>query len=218
MRYLKITLSGAILFLVYLWITVLLNSCNSNKSAPEQVGDNVEMLDEEMEGVDFTDSEIEGEGDPDFDSNHPEESNETTSSINEEDDDYVAGDYTASKEKTSLTPREKKPVATTTQSNETEKVFRANQPSTKSNSNNGSSSAQGDYMVIAGSYLLEENARKMINKLKQMGYSNAEIVYFNQSQYHSICAGRYNSSSSASQTAQSLKSSGIDSYVHRKQD
>ena len=211
MRYLKITLSGAALFLIYLWVTIMMNSCNNAKPTIDTSADDVEMLEEEMEGTDFTEQEFEGDDDGgiNYNSEEQDQTIDVEEDNNEENDDYVAGDYTASSEKTALKPR-KKPKQEKT------KTFTSSSSSSSSNASAGNSS--GEYMVIAGSYLLEENANKMIRKLKGMGYSNAEIIYFNQSQYHSICAGRYGNRSSAKQTASSLQTSGIDSYVHRKQN
>ncbi len=71
----------------------------------------------------------------------------------------------------------------------------------------------GAYMVMAGSYLLRENADKMVKKLKGMGYSNAEVVVFSQSQYHSVVAARYKSESSAYNASSELKRRGVDSFV-----
>jgi cell division protein FtsN len=199
MRYLKIALSGTALFLVYLWVSVLLNSCNNNKTVANDSTENVELLADE---IDYTEDEFEGENEgQDFtESNDEEVADEVIEDEYEESSDYIAGDYTSSKpEKTKLEPKKKT------------RTFEA--PTTKSQGN-----SYGEYMVIAGSYLLEDNAQKMVRKLKGMGYSKAEIVYFDQSQYHSICAGKYESRSMAKGTSTDLKNQGIDSYVHRKQD
>lgn len=212
MRYLKITLSGTALFLVYLWVSILLNSCNNNKPVIQDDTDNVELTADEMGGIDYTEDEFEGEGNSgDYSTEDTElntEFNDGASTDNqeeyEEDDDYIAGDYTSPEpEKTKLEPRKKEQTTRTFES-----------PSSNANAGN----SYGEYMVIAGSYLLEDNARNMVRKLQGMGYGNVEIVYFDQSQYHSICVGRYDSRSTAKETSSDLKNSGIDSYVHRKQD
>jgi len=217
MRYLKIALSGTALFFLYLWVSILLNSCNNNKPVYQEDGDNVELTSEEMGDIDYTsDDEFEGEGSDESYGNGESDSEmntqvedgsgrSTNEYADEENDDYVAGDYTASPEKTRLEPR-KKPAERV----ENTRTFEATQPQ--------KSSSYGEYMVIAGSYLLEDNARKMVRKLQGMGYNNAEIVYFDQSQYHSICAGKYESRATAKETSSMLKGQGIDSYVHRKQN
>ena len=210
MRYLKITLSGTALFLVYLWVSVLLNSCNNNKSAATDQSDNIELLADE---IDYTEDEFEGEGnvrnfdvnDSEMNTEYNDGGEEESDNSYDESDDYISGDYTSSEpEKTRLEPKKKK--STPAKTNNTSNSY-----------SNDQGNSYGEYMVIAGSYLLEDNAQKMIRKLKGMGYSNAEVVYFDQSQYHSICAGRYDSKSTAKSTSSSLKNQGIDTYVHRKQ-
>jgi predicted ribonuclease toxin of YeeF-YezG toxin-antitoxin module len=74
----------------------------------------------------------------------------------------------------------------------------------------------GSFMVICGSYLLKENADKMVQKLKKMGYSNARVTIFDASEYHSAIAGHYASQGDAQKTASSLKQKGIDCFVRSK--
>jgi cell division septation protein DedD len=78
------------------------------------------------------------------------------------------------------------------------------------------SSAGGDFLVVAGSYLIRDNAEKMVGKLKGLGYNGAEIVSFDESQYHSISAGRYSTYDAAGKVAKTLKNKGIDCYVHTR--
>jgi len=84
-------------------------------------------------------------------------------------------------------------------------------PSTKEMVGDG-----GTYLVMAGSYLLKENAEKMRSKLKTMGYTQAEIMVFPASEYHSVVAVRYSSESKAQAAASELKRKGIDSFVKSK--
>lgn len=80
-----------------------------------------------------------------------------------------------------------------------------------------SSTPSGDYMVMSGSFLVEENAQKMKDKLHSMGYNQSEIVVFESSDYHSVIAGRFNSQSQANMAAVELKNKGVDSYVRKRQ-
>ena len=80
-----------------------------------------------------------------------------------------------------------------------------------------SGTSDGDYMVIAGNYLVKSNADIMTQKLKDLGYSGAEIAVFDNSQYHTVIAGRYNSYQSASEVANAVKRQGIDCYVKKRQ-
>ncbi|MBK9736076.1 MAG: SPOR domain-containing protein [Saprospiraceae bacterium] len=71
----------------------------------------------------------------------------------------------------------------------------------------------GSYLVMAGSYLLKENANKMVKKLNKLGYANAEVIIFPQSEYHSVIAVKYSSESKAKEAADMLRQKGIDCFV-----
>jgi cell division septation protein DedD len=68
-------------------------------------------------------------------------------------------------------------------------------------------------MIVAGNYLLEDNADEMVRKLKKSGYNSAEKVVFDLSQYHSVVAARFDDRSSADRMAKRLKDEGFDNYV-----
>ncbi len=74
----------------------------------------------------------------------------------------------------------------------------------------------GDYLVMAGSYLIKENAESMARKLKKLGLNNAEVVIFQNSEFHSVVAARYKNENNALTTMTELKSKGVDCYVKRK--
>ncbi len=82
---------------------------------------------------------------------------------------------------------------------------------TRSNSSNS-----GSYMLVSGNYLVEGNANEMVNKLKNLGYTNAEVVIFDRSQYHTVVASRFSSYETALQSASMLKQKGVDCYVKKR--
>ena len=79
-------------------------------------------------------------------------------------------------------------------------------------------SATGDFLVIAGNYLLENNADEMVRRLRSAGYSQAQKVVFDLSQYYTVIAGRYESRTLASSISSELNGKGIDNYVLRRKD
>ena len=81
---------------------------------------------------------------------------------------------------------------------------------------NYSSNSRGQYLVISGNYLVDTNAEKMQSKLKNMGFSNAEIAVFNGSNYQTVIANRYSDYNEAVRAASTLKEKGVDSYVKKK--
>lgn len=195
-RILKILAYAVILFLVYLVITGFLKSCNNKKDVAAAEVENA--IDEDYSGDDYfedgevTDTGISVDSDDIFGEEKPSEINydEIDKALDEKEttaeSDYTSTDYT--------TP----PSSTTT----------------TSNVNSGSST--GDFMVIAGSYIINTNAENMVLKLKRMGYNNAEIVIFDMSQYHTVVATRSNDYDDALSLSRELQAKGIDSYVHSK--
>jgi hypothetical protein len=79
--------------------------------------------------------------------------------------------------------------------------------------------SSGDYLVIAGAFKSEANAQAEVDRLKGVGYPNAEIVEFDFSDYYSVCVAKYNTSEDANAVANSIKSkSGKKAYVHKKRE
>lgn len=78
------------------------------------------------------------------------------------------------------------------------------------------SNSSGQYMIIAGNYLVESNASEMAKKLRNMGYSGAEKVIFDASSYHTVIASRFSDYGKAVRTASDLKAKGIDCYVKKQ--
>lgn len=80
----------------------------------------------------------------------------------------------------------------------------------------GSTSSNGRYLVVAGTFKQEINAQTQLKKFKQMGYENAEIGKFNKNAYASLVVERFATSAEAQRLVKSLKAKGIDCYVHKK--
>ena len=198
-RFLKIAVYIAVLFLGYLWIATVAKSCNKTASAD----DSTEMVDDIASGDEFED---------DFFGEDEDEEAASTDEMGGGSDDFETSegldsnpiDYTEVDE---IIAKTKATSSNTSINNRT----------TTSTPKATSSSKNGKFLLLAGSYLMEDNADLMVKKLRKIGYTNAEIVVFDMSQYHSVCAGRFNSLSSANQESSSLKRKGVDNYVHTKQ-
>ena len=199
-RFLKIAVYIAVLFLAYLWIATVAKSCNKKATADSNY--NTEMVDDyaDVESDEFEDDLFEDEEASDYDETAAtdgmgsgDEVEDSNSGIDYTEVDEIIENSTPNRT-TDETKTETKTTTTTTKT----------------------TSYSGKYMVLAGSYLIEDNAKVMIKRLKKLGYQDAEMVIFDMSQYHSVCAGRYTSLSSAQQESGALKRKGIDSYVHTK--
>ena len=81
-----------------------------------------------------------------------------------------------------------------------------------------SSNLTGKYLIVAGNYRIEENAQEMIVKLGDLGFTKAEYLRFDESQYYTVVATRTNNNSEAQSLTNSLKNQGISCYVHTQRD
>ena len=195
-RFLKIAVYIAVLFLGYLWIATVAKSCNKSETAN---ADNTELVDDIASEDEFAD---------DFFEDDTEESDKSL--------DEMGGGITTEDESDLM---DSSPMDYT----EIDEIIEESKPSKQKHSapvrqtTRKSTSNQGSYLLLAGSYLIEDNASDMVKKLRKMGYNNAEVVVFDMSQYHSVCAGRYSNISTAKQESSSLKRQGVDNYVHTRQ-
>lgn len=196
-RFLKIAVYIAVLFLGYLWIATVAKSCNKTATANN---DDTELVDDIASEDEFAD---------DFFEDETEESDESL--------DEMGGGSTTEDESDLM---DSSPIDYT----EVDEIIEENRPVKQTHSapvehttTKSTSSSAGKYLLLAGSYLIEDNASTMVKKLKKIGYNNAEVVVFDMSQYHSVCAGRYGNMSSAKQESSSLKRKGVDNYVHTRQ-
>ena len=74
----------------------------------------------------------------------------------------------------------------------------------------------GQFLVIAGAFISESNATKVVNRLNQQGYE-AEIRVFLGSEYHSVIVGAYDKMDDAFDVAIKLADADYkDVYVHKK--
>jgi len=97
----------------------------------------------------------------------------------------------------------------------TDQATASSSGSSSTTSSSGTSTLE-KYLVIAGSFTSEANAKRELTRLKKLGYPDAEVVEFDQSQYYSLCAGRYASLSEARGVKVSLVNNHkFEAYVHK---
>lgn len=77
-----------------------------------------------------------------------------------------------------------------------------------------SSAAEGQHLVIAGNFTQLVNAQQRVQELKKAGFPEAEVVNFDLSEYHTVCAGRFSDVNEARRLVKKLKDyHKIDAYV-----
>lgn len=197
-KFVKVILYIILIAFAFIWFSTVFKSCGKDK-VPNVVSETVETIGETAEDAigEVSDDLFE----EDFESDDAI-SNETTSedeidyaqnesNQDEDEDDYVEESNTYEEE--DYTP-----------------------PPTNNQTSNNSSSYGGSYMVVAGSYLVRSNAESMVTKLANLGYNNSEVVVFQNSQYNSVIAGRYEDYNSAVDVVNQLKRRDIQAYAHRR--
>ena len=200
-RLLKILIYAVVLFFLFLWLSTIVKSCGSDNgtNAPSTTTSNTDDTTEEVYDEDDF-----------FEDESADEVTDDPSVMTTESEDkieYTEIDIVAKKKLNQQESKPAKPITTTTQTN-----------STKSNNTRISKvNSNGKYMVIAGSFLIKDNALDMKNRLSKLGYENSELVVFDLSQYHSVVASRYSTYEAALKISNGLKRSGIDCYVHAQQ-
>jgi len=187
----KIILMIAAMTAIFLWISTAFNSCGTK--ADDLLDDSAEFLDE------VSDDDLFDDADDDIFAN---DSDDDLFEDDFADDSFVEGDEADNSDY--LDPE---PDYTTTTS----------APAVTTSSPRTTSSYGGEYMVIAGNYLVKSNANVMIRKLANLGYPNSDIGVFDRSQYHTVIAYRSDSYSSAMEVSNAIKRQGVDCYVKKKE-
>lgn len=81
---------------------------------------------------------------------------------------------------------------------------------------NAETSAEGDFMVLAGSFKQKANAEAQVRRLKQMGFDDARVASFNGGSLAVALVGRFKDAKEANKLASQVEAKGIDAFVKRK--
>ncbi len=207
----------------FFWISTVMKTCKTNDGltasdltesvqgtaegiadeARDLVGmDEEETADEEERGGDAYDIDEENDAVGDEEDAYDAEEDEGRGNIiddeedeelEEEDEDYAEDEeYDEDAEEETLAERRSAP-----------------------SSYSSGSTSDGRYLVVTGSYRMEENANAMVTKLKKMGYDDAEVFSFDFAEFYSVTAGRYSSDREAKAVADKLEAKGVSAYSHK---
>lgn len=81
---------------------------------------------------------------------------------------------------------------------------------------NAETSAEGDFMVLAGSFKQKANAEAQVRRLKRMGFDDARVASFNGGSLAVALVGRFDDAQAANKLATQVEAKGIDAFVKRK--
>lgn len=189
-RLLKILVYAVVLFFIFLWISTVYKSCSEseNKTASSTSEPIVEAT---------------------YSANDFFEENTEESKTNGDAIDYTEIDKVVEEKVNESRPTPTKEVAP-------DEIVSTSQ-STTNNPTVNQGNENGKYMVIAGSYLIKENAERMRKRIADLGYQQSSLVVFDLSQYHSVVAARFSDYDKALKVSNELKRRGVDCYVHAQQ-
>ena len=197
-----------VLLLLVSWLVTVGKSCgqtpkttSEQKNTQEVVEESSQELMEELEEKDFSE-ELESILDEE----------EATSS-----DELDYSSYDPSKDKPAEEETEMASSTQNTSKSSSNQSAKEESEPTKENppTTRPSASSGGNYLVVAGSYIVPGNANRMKTRLSAMGYSS-EVVNFDLSEYHAVLAGRYPDYDAAQRVVNILSGKGIDSYVKKR--
>lgn len=197
-RVLRIVLIIAFIVLLAFWFSGIFKSCGNDKE-PKAVTETTEMVDTSTVfddlGDEFLDEDLSG----------TTENTGTTGSQQKVETSYSDAELESFTDYTGTDiPKSKSGPAAGSKT--------MDQPKASSSGN----SSGGNYIIVAGSFLVEANAIELRDRLISQGY-NAEVKSFDLSQYHSVIAGRFSTQSEANSVAAEMKSKGFSCYVKKRE-
>jgi cell division protein FtsN len=117
-------------------------------------------------------------------------------------------------EKPKVTSAPPKTTTTTTSAKPADTSPKTNTAPAKTVSTPAASGDGGKHLVIAGNFSQLSNAQQRAAELKKAGFTDAEVVQFDLSEYHTVCAGRFSDVNEARKLVKKLKDyHKIDAYV-----
>lgn len=199
-RLLSILVTLFILFLVYLWINHLMGPSRSDKGKDTIIETQPVQTIETPEEYSLPDDDTPEEGTSETQEETPQEEAKPDPEPVKKETPEVKSEEP---KREPVTPPATTPVKKTTPP-----------PAPPAPESKPTKTDAGAHLVIAGNFLERANAEERVRELKKLGYTNAEVVNFELSEYHTACAGRYTNLDEARRVAKKIKDlNGIDTYV-----
>ncbi len=111
------------------------------------------------------------------------------------------------------TKSEPKPAATTSKTATSQRDEGFEEPA----ANRSTSSSEGNYLVIAGSFKSKTNAENQVKRLHKLGYNDASVESFNNGALAVALVDRFSSQSDAQALKKELEAKGVEAIVKKKQ-
>lgn len=210
-RMLKVGIYALIILLLYFWVTALMKAGKKTTEKSEPIEEVADTSFVSQDNTEFTEEET------DFISNEDIVSGKIPYKDVDKTIEALSENKNLPQKTAPLAKQEKNPESTPAKP--TQQKTEQSRPAIKQETpqtitvNTGE---EGDYLVIAGSFILEDNANAMAKKLRAMGYPNAGVVVFSASEYYSVVAVKHKTQEKAQLSVDALKRKGIDCFVKKK--
>ena len=227
-RIITILVTIFILLLLYIWISHVWGS--DNPRPPRQIVDAREgealgtddmsvdtfstLMDDaedESNGLGIDEEPVDADSDNEYSSDEPV-ANEMVNSAPAKPENITETKKVEEKPVVQKVEPKAEPKAEVKKKTTTPPATKTSQPIAKSTS--VPADADGKHLVIVGNFLQAVNANQRMEELKKAGFTDIEVVNFDLSEYHTVCACRFDDINEARRLVKKLKDyHKIDAYV-----
>lgn len=208
-KVIKILSIALVTFFGYIWLGTIVKSCNSPKS---EIG-NIPEQD------DYTPTPPPSNVDSYIPDEEYTTGNQNDPSIEDNTIDYKKIDDLLDKGKSNSSKLDSTnkiiPNSNSTTKITQKEVITPKKEAT-TDTNTLASSSKGKFKVVAGTFANKDNAVKLQNQLKSLGFTQAEIVVFNNSVNHSVVACSFDDEKQANLAKEKIIGNGIPAFVSSK--
>ena len=202
-RLISILITLFLIFLLYIWI----NSVMSKKKngSEEDIAQTAASAENAQEGDTKDTSYKLSNYNPESKRDPHQKTGSKTKNEPDAAEKIAAAEKENIEKKLTVAPVNQKPPAVETKS----------EPPVKPQTNQQTKKAtDGPHLVIAGNFVTRAYAEARMKDLQDFGYRNAEIVNFDLSEYHTVCAGRFSEIMEARRIAKKIRDyHKIEAYV-----
>lgn len=210
-KVIKILSIALVTFFGYIWLGTIVKSCSSPKS---EIG-NIPEQD------DYTPTPPPSNSDSYIPEEEYQSEIQNDQSVNDNTIDYKKIDDLLDREKTSSSKTNSETLSPTSEVPTSRTINKTNEVTTPSKEKSlqtppSGSGLNGKYKVVAGTFANKENAMKLITQLRSIGFSQAEMVIFENSVNYSVVACSYDDEKQANIAKQKIVNNGIAAFVSSK--
>ncbi len=132
-----------------------------------------------------------------------------------EDDEYLDDD-TYDEESDDIDELSDVMDADETDDDSAQAVLSSNKENVNTSPYDSGSQMAGSYMVVVGNFIIEQNAKDYVERMKEIGFLGAEITIFEHSSFYTVNIGRFEEESGAQSIMEDYLAEHpeMEAYIH----